>query len=93
MVTPPNRSLRRLKLEELLSKIEQIEEQVSMTLQEYPHGHTIERQRLVLAIARQIGSHLKDQLRDGTRVAVLGEESEHPHLRVVDGQRSSAADG
>ena len=31
MFAPPNRSLRRLKLEELLSKTEQIEEQVSLT--------------------------------------------------------------
>jgi hypothetical protein len=93
MVTPPNRSLHRLKLEELLSKIEQIEEQVVLTLQEYPHGHTIERQRLVLAIARQIRSHLKDQVRGGTRVAVLGNEPEHPHLRVIDAQRSSTSDG
>jgi hypothetical protein len=92
MVMPPNRSLRRLKLEELLSKIEQIEEQVTLTLHEYPHGHTIERQRLVLAIAKQIRSHLMDQLRGGTRVAVLGDEAEHSHLRLV-GQGSSASDG
>jgi hypothetical protein len=89
---PPNRSLRRLKPEELLSKIEQIEEQVALTLHEYPHGHTIERQRLILAIAKQIRSHLMDQLRS-TRVAVLGDETEHSHLRLVEGQRSSASDG
>jgi hypothetical protein len=90
MVTPPNRSLRRLKLEELLLKIEQIEEQVTLTLHEYPHGHTIERQRLVLAIARQIRSHLRDQLRGGTRVTVLANETENSHLHVVKDERSSA---
>ena len=91
MFTPPNRSLRRLRLEELLSKIEQIEEQVSLTLREYPHGHTLERQRLVLAIAKQVRSHLMEQLRGGPRVAVLGNDAEQPHLRLVDDQQRSSA--
>jgi len=91
MFTPPNRSLRRLKLEELLSKIEQIEDQVSLTLREYPHGHTLERQRLVLAIAKQVRSHLIEQLRGGPRVAVLGNDAEQPHLRLVDEQQPSSA--
>jgi hypothetical protein len=65
-------SLRRIKLEDLLSKVEQIEEQANLTLSEYPHGHTIERQRLIMAIAKQIRSHLSDQIRMGDR------ESFHP---------------
>jgi hypothetical protein len=72
-----------MKLEELLSKIEQIEEQVHLTLHEYPRGHTIERQRLVLAIAKQIHAHLADQLAAGQRKA-LNAEAE-PYLRVIDG--------
>ena len=65
-----------MKLEELISKLQQIEEQVALTLHEYPHGHTIERQRLVLAIAKQVRGHLMDELRGAQRrVAVLPEES------------------
>ena len=60
-------NLRRMKLEELISKIQQIEEQVALTLEEYPHGHTLERQRLVLAIAKQMRAHLADQLSGGER--------------------------
>lgn len=66
--------LRRIKLEDLLVKVQQIEEQATLTLSEYPHGHTVERQRLIMAIAKQIRSHLSDQLRLGEReprVAVL----------------------
>lgn len=89
MVTPPkNPSLRRLKLEELIAKMQQIEEQVALTLHEYPHGHTIERQRLVLAIAKQVRAHLLDQLRGGQRtVAVLPEDSEAGRFRLVDGDK------
>jgi hypothetical protein len=94
MVTPPRKTgLRRLKLEELISKLQQIEEQVSLTLHEYPHGHTIERQRLVLAIAKQVRSHLTDQLRAGQRtvVAVIP-DSDAGHLRVVEGDKRTGSD-
>lgn len=84
MVPPSQKnSLRRMKLEELISKIEQIEEQVHLTLHEYPRGHTIERQRLVLAIAKQIRAHLTDQLAAGARKAVTAEAE--PYLRVIEG--------
>jgi hypothetical protein len=77
-------SLRRLKLEDLLSKIAQIDEQAALTLAEYPNGHTIERQRLIIAIARQIRSHLQDQMRQGER-----EEFQHvperPRVAVLTG--------
>ena len=79
-----------MKLEELIAKMEQIEEQVALTLQEYPRGHTVERQRLVLAIVKQIRSHLADQLRTGRRVAVLEPETETGHLRLEDAERGSA---
>jgi hypothetical protein len=84
MVPPSQKnSLRRMKLEELIGKIEQIEEQVHLTLHEYPRGHTIERQRLVLAIAKQIRAHLTDQLAAGARKALAAEAE--PYLRVIEG--------
>ena len=83
MVPPSQKNaLRRMKLEELIGKIEQIEEQVNLTLHEYPRGHTIERQRLVLAIAKQIRAHLSDQLTAGERKAVSAEAE--PYLRLVE---------
>jgi hypothetical protein len=63
-------ALRRLKLEDLLAKLEQIEEQARLSLDEYPQGHTLERQRLILAIARQMKAHLADQLVAGEREPV-----------------------
>jgi hypothetical protein len=84
MVPPSQKiTLRRMKLEELIGKIEQIEEQVHLTLHEYPRGHTIERQRLVLAIAKQIRAHLTDQLAAGARKAFAAEAE--PYLRVIEG--------
>lgn len=82
---PPSKktTLRRMKLEELIVKVQQIEEQVSLTLNEYPRGHTIERQRLVLAIAKQVRAHLTDQLAAGERKAVSADAERH--LRVIDG--------
>jgi hypothetical protein len=66
-------ALRRMKLEELIFKMEQIEEQAALTLHEYPKGHTRERQRLVMAIAKQVRSHLLDQLEAGVRDSLAGE--------------------
>ena len=74
-----NTALRRIKLEDLLSKVEQIEEQANLTLSEYPHGHTIERQRLIMAIAKQIRSHLADQMRLGSREPV----AQRPRVAVL----------
>lgn len=51
-----------MKLEELITKLEQIEQQAALTLSEYPHGLTIERQRLIVGIAKQVRGHLMDQL-------------------------------
>jgi hypothetical protein len=56
-----------MKLEDLVTKMEQIEQQAALTLDEYPDGLTVERQRLVMAIARQVRAHLVDQLRGGPR--------------------------
>lgn len=91
MVMSPKNALRRLKLEELIAKLEQIEEQLALTLHEYPHGHTIERQRLALALTKQIRAHLNDQLRSGKRVAILHENPDPTHLRVVDSQQGDTA--
>jgi hypothetical protein len=63
--------------------MQQIEEQAALTLQEYPHGHTVERQRLVMAIAKQVRSHLLDQAAAGERTPV-GAETD-TKLRVIDG--------
>ncbi len=51
-----------MKLEELITKLEQIEQQAALTLSEYPHGLTIERQRLIVGIAKQVRGYLMDQL-------------------------------
>lgn len=77
--------IRRLKLEDLIVKLAQIEEQASLTLEEYPRGLTVERQRLIIGIAKQARSHLEDQLKRGSRVAVLP-DTEAGHLRVVESQ-------
>lgn len=70
MFTPPQTlALRRMKLEDLIAKMEQIEQQAGLTLAEYPNGHTVERLRLIAAIARQVHSHLKDQAGHGPREA------------------------
>lgn len=70
---------RRLKLEQLVAKIEQIEQQAALTLHEYPQGHTVERQRLIMAIAKQVRSHLMDQLEAGDREPL----DDAQRLRVV----------
>ncbi len=67
MFAPAKIARRRMKLEELLTKIEQIEDQASLTLSEYPRGLTVERQRLIIGIAKQIRGYLEDQLRAGER--------------------------
>jgi len=81
-------ALRRMKLEELVAKMEQIEEQSALTLHEYPAGHTIERQRLILAIAKQVKAHLLDQLAAGSREASTG--GGVIKVAVVDGREASA---
>jgi len=47
-------------LEELLAKLQQIEQQAALTLDEYPHGLTVERQRLIIGLAKQIQAHLRE---------------------------------
>jgi len=51
-----------MKLEELITKLEQIEQQAALTLTEYPRGLTVERQRLIVGIAKQVRAYLADQL-------------------------------
>ena len=68
MFTPPKiNALRRMKLEEIVTKLEQIEQQAGLTISEYPHGLTVERQRLIVGLARQLRMHVRDQLRQGRR--------------------------
>ena len=73
-----------MKLEELITKLEQIEQQASLTLDEYPHGLTVERQRLIIALAKQLQSHLKAQ-QDSTHDIV--EQTAARYLYSVDGPR------
>jgi hypothetical protein len=86
MVAPRNKGIRRLKLDELIAKLAQIEEQAALTLQEYPHGLTVERQRLIVGIAKQVKSHLEDQLRRGGREP-QATDTEENHLHAVDAKR------
>jgi hypothetical protein len=78
-----------MKLEELITKLEQIEQQASLTLDEYPHGLTVERQRLIIALAKQLQSHLKAQQQDGPRDIV--DEAAARYLYSVDGGKASAS--
>jgi hypothetical protein len=79
-------TLRRMKLEEILTKLEQIEEQAALTLTEYPRGLTVERQRLIVGLTKQLRSHVEDQLRHGPRQVLApaaGEDTEANHLRSI----------
>ena len=73
-----------MKIEEIIAKLEQIEQQASLTLAEYPQGLTIERQRLILALAKQLQSHLSAQLRAGPREPLIEQPSTR-RLHSVDG--------
>jgi hypothetical protein len=77
-----NHTVRRMKPEDLIAKLEQIEEQASRTMEEYPRGLTLERQRLILGLARQMRRHLQDESKNGRRT-----------LHSVTGERPSAANG
>ena len=70
-----------MKLEELVAKLAQIEEQASLTLSEYPQTLVPERARLILALAKQMRSHLQDQLRAGERSAA-NDALHRPTIRV-----------
>lgn len=57
--------------DELLSKLELIEEQARLTLDEYPQHLTRERQRMIIALIKQ----LRWELTDANRAAVEDPES------------------
>jgi hypothetical protein len=57
--------------DELLSKLELIEEQARLTLDEYPQHLTKERQRMIIALIKQ----LRWELTDANRAAVEDPES------------------
>ena len=71
---PHSVPLHRMKLEELAAKLAQIEEQANLTLDEYPHGLAVERQRLIVTLAKQLRQHVEDQLRLGPRKPLLSAE-------------------
>jgi hypothetical protein len=85
-----------MKLEEIVTKLEQIEQQASLTISEYPHGLTVERQRLIVGLARQLRMHVRDQLRQGKRAPDLKEPvrvhalDESSHLHAVPGGRTAS---
>jgi hypothetical protein len=83
---------RRMKLEELIAKALQIEEQAALTLAEYPRGLTVERQRLIIGIAKQIRAHLEDQMRAGDRRLpdARAEDTEAHHLYSVRQDQNTA---
>jgi hypothetical protein len=82
-------AIRRLKLQELLTKLRQIEQQAALTLSEYPHGLTVERQRLIIGLAKQMQSHLRDQFRHGERRPAQNDPSEADHLHAVPDKRAA----
>jgi hypothetical protein len=47
--------------DELISKLEQIEEQARLTLEEFPKRLTRERQRMIVALAKYIRAELNDR--------------------------------
>lgn len=49
-----------MKQQELIAKLEQIEEQARLTLEEYPKILTRERQRMIIALAKYIRSELDE---------------------------------
>ena len=67
-----------MRLEELVAKLAQIEEHATLTLDEYPHGLTVERQRLIVTIAKQLRLHVQDQLRLGPRKPLREEQPATP---------------
>jgi hypothetical protein len=78
MFTARSIELRRMKLEELATKLEQIEQQAALTLGEYPHGLTVERQRLIIGLAKQLQAHVRDQLRHGGRSPAVNDGEAGP---------------
>lgn len=47
--------------DELISKVEQIEEQARLTLEEFPKNLTRERQRMIIALAKYIRAELQER--------------------------------
>jgi hypothetical protein len=62
-------TLRRMTLEEFISKLELIEEQARLTIADPHDVHIVEHQRLIAVLARQLIVRLHDQLRGGHRAA------------------------
>jgi hypothetical protein len=52
-----------MNLQELIAKMEQIEQQAALTLHDYPDGWVEERQKLIAAIAVQVRAHLEAEHR------------------------------
>jgi len=63
--------------EELLSKLELIEEQARLTLEEYPQHLTKERQRVIIALVKHLRWEIADSAPDpeATVSEVLGKKA------------------
>jgi hypothetical protein len=78
-----------MKPEEIIAKLSQIEDQAALTLSEYPHGLTVERQRLIVGLAKQLRSHVQDLVRKSARHAAQN-DTEAGHLHPVPDEPVSA---
>lgn len=52
-----------MNLQDLIAKMQQIEQQVALTLHDYPAGWVEERQKLIAAVAKQVRTHLEAEQR------------------------------
>jgi hypothetical protein len=64
-----------LKLEELLAKLAQIEEQANLTLADFPKTLTRERLRMIIALARYLRTEVAMQSVAQRDIAVDGDDT------------------
>jgi hypothetical protein len=69
--------LRRMRLEKLITKLAQTEEESALTLDAYPQRVRVGRQTLIIDIAKQARWHLE-------------EDTEAQHLHSIDSERRTA---
>lgn len=79
--TPQAGAGRRISLDELISKLAQIEEHASLALAEQPRGQLPPRVRLILGIAKQMRLHLEAQRSAGERAMLPARSAEPAPLR------------
>ena len=82
---PNETTLRRMTLEQLISKLEQIEQQAHFTIREYPGTLALDRQRLIVGLARQLQIQIQDQLRGGARDPLASVPAAEPERQSATG--------